>query len=349
MRLMRGATYGDWLFLRDLQAAPAGVYILDWGSASAFTAQEIGCRLPWYVSFALTRYSKKHIFVGNKFPQVEQIHLHVRSFTNKLLWRWQLRQSRDAPTDKRFRSRDSAFCLATPDNCPPELVMWTKLFAETVSNAAKTAVFQARAKHTRFGNRPPLLSAALQWLREAAVAPVPTDKDGGFCLVARSCLELVHKSTLDGTTYALVNSESLPSWESVMRTYRGLACEVEKLEETPQLAQLLCRSLRLANKRCRERASSEPLSPLEPCIRTLQVTVKTHKPPGEVSARDLHGGPSQAFESLARWVAAEVAATVPDSFLLQNSFQLVRDLKDAKFVPSIRVVTIDVKHFFYEW
>ena len=66
------------------------------------------------------------------------------------------------------------------------------------------ACHRARTANLRTGRMPRVIAWALKWVKESNIAIVPTDKDGGFCIMSKQVL----KSEIDRILEGRGNSKS---------------------------------------------------------------------------------------------------------------------------------------------
>ena len=82
-------------------------------------------------------------------------------------------------------------------------------------------------------------------------------------------------------------------------------------------------------------------------VSRLQMTVKTHKPPGLIAPRQLHCSPLWGYEGLARRVALQLRSLLADRVhLVKDSRAASRLVNATVYSGEIALVKLDVKDFF---
>lgn len=271
---------------------------------------------------------KAHFSEGHK-PQRALAMKFVDNFLTRIKWQWVHRRSLPSPFLLKMRRRS---CWPPdPMMVPPELKLWSQLFAGHVERLLNRALSHKRGSIS--SNTIPIEVDALKWLQSSALAPLPTDKDGGYCLVEKSFVKKAHEDILAKPWYCFHDEPLELVYERACRTYRKLAHEVSDCTNCLQLYSQICRSL----IRCKAREMP----------RNLSLTIKTHKAPGDISCRNLHVGGVQPFAGLSAWLNLqidEVLAGLPH--LLRSSAQLADILRGLRFDFPVKLSRIDLKDFF---
>ena len=135
---------------------------------------------PWPIVWLGARFSRKHILVLHKKPDLEPLEQRLRSFTNRLRWRWF------------FRNVDSLLPLINirkdpllapkvfgKEVLPPELDEWCSM----LTAKSKGAAVRALATKTPRRNCIPLTKVALQPLGHSHWCFVKCGRDGGWCIM----------------------------------------------------------------------------------------------------------------------------------------------------------------------
>ncbi len=160
---------------------------------------------------------------------------------------------------------------------------------------------------------------------------IPTDKDGGFCLVNKKEWYLKMKEILDSENYQPIETHSL-FYEDLWREY----CEVCRIASKELDDPLLLRSL-----------MADRWQPVEKAVSNLSCTIKTHKNPGKVVLRALHASPATPFKPAMRWVAHVCPQRVTSlPHMLRDSRELVNIINERSFPDNAKFLKADVKDFF---
>ena len=84
-----------------------------------------------------------------------------------------------------------------------------------------------------------------------------------------------------------------------------------------------------------------------PIFCKLQLTCKSHKPPGKVKHRNLHTTPAWAFAGLARWIEHHCGFKISQlHHVLKGTPQFVDHLRELKPVKDSFMVRADVRDFY---
>ena len=327
---MHGASLQDWLQVLQAEVFRLHVYVFDPESHSVFhPGKEL---LPWDVALLLGRFHKKFRWSRGMNPQLRDIMKCVDEFCTKLQWQWVLRGSGSRVP---FRvPRSPAFNLHPPVtlDVAPELRCWTSFFSSQLRRACARALSRNSRRNYLWRNRLPLDTMAMHWLRQSPWAVVPTDKDGGYCLVSKHYLSLVHQEILAKKWYEPYPRGLFPTFRNLAKEYTNLARKVAILEGDENMARAMQQSL----------AGGE-----QHVVRQLNVTVKSHKPAGHVTFRNIHGGAFYPFAGLGAWLAHNLQKSLRMlPHILRNTSDLVTQLAKFQSSSSFVFVKVDIKDYF---
>jgi len=300
------------------------IYVFDRASKSVFHPglQDV----PWPVVWLLCRHHKRHAFCSKLSLRIHTILEDVLNFENKCKWRWVHRHSHGSKPSIWIRSRSTAPCKQLVD---PALIAWLHRFRSTIIKAAR----RARATSTR-SNISAIDRLGMLLLRRSGAKAVPTDKDGGFALLPRHAFMDAQSEMLSQSMYEEVGMHELSSVRvhGLYAQARKLAWRIERFNKEPDLAAAINKSM------------SVPGASL--CA-NLQLTVKTHKPAGDVGFRNIHASPGYAFAGLASWLSRVCL------FRLRGCEHLIRDsgilcgmLAQRTFDEGMHFVKLDIKEFY---
>ena len=333
---MRGATLHDWVLLTQFDNMRKRVYNLDSNTLTVgfpiatFEQLHPGA-LPWNVILLLGKYHRKHIFLSNRIPSIELAMKDVGKFTTRLGWKWFFRND-DSKLHFKVRRRPCA--PPKPELLPSSLRVWTQSFKYAVHEMLGKAQKFSRVTTRDYSNTVGIEVDALRWIQTSDVVPIPTDKDGGYCVVLKEFVRSAHTDILSKPWYEEIDF-NIASWYNIFcAEYRKLAGFVADKTGLASLRSQICRTLVDCT------AKNLP--------RKLALTVKTHKPPGLVSCRNLHVGGQQPFSGLSAWVGTvlKTEILVHAQHLVTNSSQLVQFFRTAKFDRPVKFVKLDIREFF---
>ncbi len=231
--------------------------------------------------------------------------------------------------------------LPHPRNCEccgvvaAEVTAFCSNVRNTIMDTVKKANrhIASRAWHVRHCV-PGFAKHALAWLPRNGFVAVPSDKDGTFVLASKETVEL------------------MTSAELVRPTYRAVPDFVVKrdFEFCRQAAYRISKSLAAAgfNSWSCEVDSIASKAKLTGFASKINVTIKTHKPPGLVKCRVLHACRCDLVRALGtiahRWMC-EKLSTLP--MVVSSSEQLVARLNTTTFnSDNIMLCKLDVDHFY---
>ena len=167
-------------------------------------------------------------------------------------------------------------------------------------------------------------------MKELKVTLVPNDKEFGYSFQYLLDLQRSHITLLAGDSYEPVPVEHADR-SGLARQYRRLAIRVGDLDGDDAKVSSL-KSLYI---------------PKGTFVAKLRTTVKTHKPLGEMSQRNLHAAPAYSAVGLSIWVEMQILEVLNRcEWLLSGSEALVKNLVGVKVSASMRFIQADVKDFF---
>jgi hypothetical protein len=290
-----------------------------------------GFEIPWPVLFLLGFRHRKHRYIGARLPDVCGIVDAVGQAIDKLKWRAFFANTSDKPFVRamQYRRRISHFSGISS----PEVSGLCFQLRSAIYEATSTALSKARSmRSSAWSNVLPIEKAARDWLAISDWCAVPTDKDGGFCLVALRDLISVQSALLSGPWYRPVEVDSLEqTWRWIVPAYRRLAKKIAGIDDRVS-SNLLCASLDSGSRRF---ASS------------LTHTCKTHKDDGDVAFRPLHASSSHSFVGIMSWVAMILHESLSKySHLAKSSKDVVQRMSALHLAENDVFLHMDLKDFF---
>ena len=170
---------------------------------------------------------------------------------------------------------------------------------------------------------------------------VPTDKDGGFCLVELQALRGLISQKLD------------PSGGSPI--YQGLSPHaVDVSSIVTHFGRLLTQwqgSTKdgVVKKECAFALKELAAAPASRLFSRLQFLIKTHKPPGGISLRPLHCSTLHPFGGWSRVLSRRLAAVTSGfAHLARNTAQLIAQATSWATEPGDVLLKVDVDNFYLE-
>ena len=199
-----------------------------------------------------------------------------------------------------------------------------------------TNVASPKSHDSSFCHTVPLVNFGLEILSKSGLEVVAHDKDGGYSLVDPEVLTNMSLQLLENGQYF---ETDFTHWDKrcvkASMSHSALCERVEDLEQEPELARALCKSLPV------------PGAAIEV---QLVTSCKSHKPPGAVKFRNIHSAPRHAFAGLA------MGSTKQHREQLQQFPTLHRDtrdfnhnISDLKALLEHHFVRLDIEEFVHEW
>ena len=237
-----------------------------------------GNQIPWMLVFLLTHYHKQFRFISRKGPNPKEFISSVRHVSHKVAWKSFFKDQ--GPNSNFSKPLLKKAIAPFRQVSPPEIEYWISKW--------KAHMYSSWAQCSRFGpgvrtwaNTFQIHLAAMACLDIFQLVALPTDKDGGFCLVHSGVLREVHLQLFRSSWYkevaSLYASESF--WkDNVVPPFIGICKRICKVDPIP----------------FKELTSS--VNPLHTSS-VLRNTVKTHKPNGQVKFRPVHASSKHCFSS----------------------------------------------------
>lgn len=243
-------------------------------------------------------------------------------------WKWFFRKENpDQQPKLRIRTRTPARCSLL---VAPELGAWLKNLRTEMIKTAKIAIKKAiiRKQKTTL----PLTRWGLKLLKESKWIAIPNDKDGGYTLMEKSeyieAVEKIRKKTM----YEEINPSSMT--RNGTEIHQSLVRKIANHERDQGLVMSLGKSTKTKDAKVEAE---------------LIITCKSHKPPGEVSFRNIHANPCYMYEGVATWVAHKISERFKEwetVHLINNSQQLVNEIKGMEVPENMFFVKLDIKDFY---
>lgn len=177
----------------------------------------------------------------------------------------------------------------------------------------------------------PLVAFTLNLLRKGETAAVPTDKDGGYCLMSKRYLMARIDSALDSMHYkCMYKTPSLA--EDTVDEYIAISKSIAHRRDDPTLRRALLSGL---HPGC-----------LQHVYTRLLVTAKIHKQ-GEMRFRNIHNAAQSPFKPGMRYVSSLLRGFLRRlPHILKDSHHLTRILDGRTFPAGPRFYRFDIKDFY---
>lgn len=253
----------------------------------------------------------------------------------KLRWAWyfskfpreeQLSHGRLIRTEPRRYNREIV---------PAELDMFLSNLKYDVRLAYKRANARIARRCHGCSNMPNFAKHALAWIRSNGMSVVPSDKDGGFVLLASGTLSGLITNGMEAGHYRAVADDTVARMAPHIRRHGFKFCErLEKLGYTSWAAE------------CRERISG---TNARNTTAVITCTVETHKPAGQVVARILHASVKLSTEGLSavihRWLDEKIRKL---PHIAVNSEDLISKVQAITCTQESLLLKLDIADFFMD-
>ena len=250
--------------LASHQRLVSGVRVFDVVERSAWTPDVDD--LPWIVLWICSRYNEKHRLTLARRPNLDVLRDALAQFRERCRWRMALRDEESALPSVRVCTRTTPKCSKQLDG---EISAWTNCFVTAMHHNAISACTNFRGWRQRCQELLGLLHLARRTVKHHKLHLLPADKEP--CLVVLTEGEFLHEiqCTFGRPWYEEVCPLDLDH-QTLTTQYRSLCRKVAKLQGEPSLAGVLCRSL-----------TGGAMAAV------LQMSVKTHRPDGDVDTRGI--------------------------------------------------------------
>ena len=207
----------------------------------------------------------------------------------------------------------------------------TEAYISSVTNSVFEACRRARSKIKDPRAMPGNIRLGLEWLKKCPWIPIVTDKDGGFCMISKTTLIDLKEGILRQQCY------KPQAWHDRLQS--------EVMDEHAHACKRLAHAMK--DQSLFPALLHDWWSCKTSLFSVLQVTIKTHKDPGEVEPRQLHTTPYHPMRPAMRFISWQL------NKVLRQQHHIIRDSADfAKKISSITVpsdaliVRFDVRDFY---
>ena len=153
--------------------------------------------IPWPILWVLSRYSRKHIMISNKLPDLGSYHNDVTQFINRMKW------NMGSPKQNRGKASEKPKRYPIP-MCTQPVGPALECWLNHVANAVIGAIRIARNMHRfnrGFSNMNGITILGLKMLRKSNWVAVPNDKDSGYTLEEMNDVIAIHGDILKKKEY----------------------------------------------------------------------------------------------------------------------------------------------------
>jgi len=201
---------------------------------------------------------------------------------------------------------------------------------DLISNASHVilkSISSCRGTGLRVSNTPAFVKHGLDWLKRSDYTVVPNDKEGQYTLVRNRDLDMMLARQIQLPHYEEVNPDFIPQ-----AALNDLVLLARKLD--PADCHTILRFIRV---------------PLLKVGAPLQYTIKTHKNPGEVKLRLLHGASRHPYTGVGIILNRIIQPILDELPHLCRSSTAMRERLESKQYPSDSVFCkMDIDNFYME-
>ena len=306
--------------------AASGVYEFLPSVRSAFMLPQNS--VPWVIQWLCAKLSRKHIFLPSRRPPLNEVGRAIGNWGRKVLWKHELGEQEDPWRRIKVKPRDTPPFERT---APCDL----REFVVEVSNAVWDACSKARQIRyppAECGSMNGLFKHALDMISSGSQAIVPTDKDGGYCLLPKRVWLSEKLRILSSSWYNEVSPWAHRPNEIVSQ-YISACKRVGRRRRDDAFSAALISGARTYN------ASG--------VVSSLVTLVKTHKPPGRVEFRGVHASMGNPLLGGMRFVSHMLRPFLAEcSWILKDTPHLLETLRTTRVTEDARLFKADVSDFY---
>ena len=139
------------------------------------------------------------LVVDQKLRPLGGVEGEIKSFSDRVKWRWVFRHSQSTKPSITFKSRTP--CMETVDG---GLQCWLDRLRKRLVQDARQAIKKATWIKRRWSNATPLIRWGLRLLRDSNWKALPTDKTGSFVLVQNLEEAEIHQKVFEKSMWVLI-------------------------------------------------------------------------------------------------------------------------------------------------
>ena len=282
--------------------------------------------VPWFVEFVLTKFSKKHVWPTTCKPKSSDFTQACTQFYRKLAWKMHFASVQDHEQNQYWGLKPKG--LDTPV-CPhpipdivsePMFALLSRLWEEFEASRIR---FSYAKKCT-----PSIVSLAFGYMKSSQWSFWASDKDNGFVLIDRAHLKHLKDLVIQKPEYSLAY-QTEDDFRILRHKYGDRCQKLAKAFGDHKLASMLA-----------PKSDQSPISHMD-------LTIKTHKPPGLVVPRNVHCSSNHIFTSGMKLIEQQLRAYITGyQHILRDSGHMLNQLKDIPIPHRARLIKVDVKEFF---
>ena len=260
------------------------IYVYD---ADEKSAHHPKCKeLPWPISFHLGTHSRKHVFVSKRTPCLKDASRCVQSIYNKLRWMAFFHDEQNAMPWYRLQAGE--YIKPCAKQLPPEVMAFTNSLRRRLIETLSSALQKQKGKTSWWNNTPVASKYAKAWLKRHDLKCMPTDKDGGFCLLTFQEYNQCLKEKLDPEIYTEVPRIAF-DFGNIINTFCRLVTKWAKKHNIKEAGKY---AVQMARKASPEKMACKVVT-----------TMKTHKKAGKVGLRIIHSSVGHPFAAFSKMVS----------------------------------------------
>ena len=231
---------------------------------------------------------------------------------------------------KRYRKRPKI----TPE-CPGPLSVVQQQFISSVTQGVWDACLIGRGRwfqhRRRLSNYCGLHACAFDMLRRGRLGVIPTDKDGGVCLV--------DKATIILEKIRLLQS---PQYKPIACTFEAETDYFDNFKNSVVLA-----AEALGDHRMVPAFLSWGSGGIKGMISRLNMTIKSHKDPGEVTFGAIHSSTESPMKGAMGWISSLLQSSLRGQrHILRDSAELLDQLRELHVAVDDTFLKIDIKDYY---
>ena len=310
------------------------IYIFDGNTNSAIKPTSF--RIPWTVMNLLSR-NTKFIFINNKLPDLSQVHHASKVLSRKIRWAWHHwhEQSPQRGFSTRWKLKGSRETPPCQHPVGPMVESFIHSVETLIHNEVLDTVRIHRGARKWWSNLCPAHVHAIRWLKSSSFEAIPTDKDGGFCLIKTHDLRRLLTNKIDPTMYEELSPiYELPT-DSLYSLVARQTFDLSRALDDPKPRELILDSLRT--------------HPPKGLVGRLQYTIKTHKPSGKVGARIIHSCSGNPLAEASTAISIQLQKLTKNlKCICKSSEEFIDLLKQVHFPPDAKPVMfkLDIADFY---
>ena len=284
--------------------------------------------VPWQCIYFITSFSPKYIFASGKLPTIQEWMEYINSASNKVKWRWLLRNSTPPPV-LRGRKGFTRQCGHVIDS---SVEFWCSQFANEMAHGFAYARTIAGRTMRCWKNKDSIVRYAIKAFQSTQFVPCMSDKSKRWLLVPRIDLAAIHNNAFNIFVFANTpfNLEEFNS-NAVLQRFHLLANKIGE-----QYGEDIIKSIK------------RPWHNNGTFFASLKVTIKDHKNSGEVTTRTIAGASKHMFSGLGAWVSSRLEGVLRKyPFLLFDTTSIRSRIRAVTLHPRNAVAKVDIKDFFH--